>query len=91
MIDIRLIEARLSELSKKAEGMNTEDEEHLFQTEIAPLVRLQRIYLRETGRIPPLNDRYNKWKQKERIDLEKVMDTVVEKQKERKENMEEGY
>ena len=39
MIDIKLIEARLSELFTKAENMNPTDEERLFENEIAPLVR----------------------------------------------------
>ena len=65
MIDIKLIEARLSELFTKAENMNPTDEERLFENEIAPLVRLQRLYLREHGGIPQFeNRRYEKWKKK---------------------------
>lgn len=89
MIDIKLIEARINELFTKGKDLNVEDEEKLFYGEIAPLVRLQRLYLREHGRIPQLNARYEKWKQ--RKGLEEKMDNIIEKQKEQKENREEGY
>lgn len=71
--------------------MNRDEEEKLFKEEIAPLVHLQRIYLREHGRIPPLNARYDKWKQKEKKELEDLMDTVVERTREKVEDKGKGF